>query len=257
VLRRLATRLRKRFPAFREERFLGRLAIRARAYAQLPLLGLRSPSLARLCLGLTPRYTMIAPRLLFAMHDLARDVARGQVPGDVVECGVWNGGSLAFLASATGGERDAWAFDSFEGLPEPSGEDPELVRSGWYPGWNVGREDLVRDAWRRCGLPPGRLHVVKGWFEETFPHADVPAIALLHIDADWYESVRLCLERWYDRVSPGGVVILNDWNLYGGADRAVAEFLARRAPGTVVQPLGRMGGYFVRRGSVPGAIRRG
>jgi len=243
---RLLFPLRRRIPAFREERFLGRWAIRARAYVQLACLGFRSPSKAKLCLRLVPRHTMIAPRLLFAMHDLARDVARRGVPGDLVECGVWNGGSLALLAHAMGGTRDAWAFDSFEGLPPPTGEDPEIVRASYFRGWNTGSPARVAEAWSRCGLAPGRLHVVPGWFADTFPRADVKSIAVLHIDADWHDPVRLCLERWYDRVAPGGVVILNDWHLYAGADAAVADFLAARAPGAAVRPLGKAGGYLVK-----------
>jgi O-methyltransferase len=245
VSRRLSFWLRKRVPAFREERFLGRLAIRLRAYAQLP--GLRSPSFARLCLRLIPRHTMIAPRLLFRMHELATEVQERGVPGDIVECGTWNGGSLALLGAAMPG-RDAWAFDSFEGLPEPSGEDPAVVRSGWYRGWNLGSPARVAEAWARCGLPAERLHVVKGWFERTFPETEIPAIAVLHIDADWYASVRLCLETWYDRVSSGGAVILNDWNLYAGADRAVSDFLASRADAPEIWPLGKVGGYLIRTG---------
>lgn len=246
---RLAFRLRKRVPAFREERLLGRSAIRARAYLQLLRLALGSPSAetlgkARLCLRLTPRHTMIAPRLLFAMHDLALDVARRGVRGDIVECGVWNGGSLALLASAMGGRRDAWAFDSFEGLPLPSAKDPGIVRSSWFAGWNVGSPARVAEAWARCDLPAERLHLVPGWFEATFPRSEIPAIAILHIDADWYESILLCLERWYDHVHPGGAVILNDWNVYSGANRAVAGFLASRAPGLEVRPLAKVGGYF-------------
>jgi len=253
-LHRLLFRLRRRFPAFREERLLGRLAIRARAYAQLACLGFRSPSTARLCLRVVPRHTMVEPRLLFRMHELAADVQRRGVPGDLVECGVWNGGSLALLARAMGGTRDAWAFDSFEGLPQPTEEDPEIVRASWYPGWNLGSPARVAEAWARCGLPAERLHVVPGWFRDTFPRTEIPAIAVLHIDADWYESVRLCLERWYDRVSEGGLVILNDWGLYEGADKAVADFLAARAPGTEIRPLGRVGGWFLCRNE-PGTFR--
>lgn len=241
-------RLRKRVPAFREERFLGRFAIRARALLELLPLAFASPKKARLCLRLTPRFTMIAPRLLFRMHDVASDVARRGVRGDVVECGVWNGGSLALLASAMGGERDAWAFDSFEGLPQPSAKDPEIVRSSWFSGWNTGSPERVAEAWRRCGFPADRLHVVPGWFEETFPRSEIPTIAILHIDADWYDPILLCLERWYDHVAPGGAVLLNDWNLYSGANRAMEGFFARRGGGPEVRPLLRVGGYFVKPG---------
>lgn len=190
---------------------------------------------------------MIAPRLLFRMHELASDVHRRGVPGDIVECGVWNGGSLALLGAAMPG-RDAWAFDSFEGLPEPTAEDPELVRSHWYRGWNLGSPERVAEAWALCGLPHGRLHVVPGWFEQTFAKTGISAIAVLHIDADWYGPVRLCLERWFDRVSPGGVVIINDWNLYEGAGRAVSDFLASHV-GIAIRPLGSVGGYLVKPGT--------
>jgi hypothetical protein len=246
-LRRLAARLRRRVPAFREERFLGRSAIRARAYLQLLPLALVSPGKAPLCLRLTPRHTMISPRLLFAMSDIARDVGRRGVEGDIVECGVWNGGSLALLAAAMGGRRDAWAFDSFEGLPPPSSKDPEIVRSNWFRGWNTGSPARVAEAWRRCGLPADRLHVVPGWFEETFPRTTVRRVAVLHIDADWHDQVLLCLERWYGHVAPGGAVILNDWNLYSGENRAVADFLG--AEGPEVRPLSKVGGYFRKPGA--------
>jgi O-methyltransferase len=240
---RVAFWLRKRIPAFREERFLGATALRARALVQLLGLAFVSPRRARLCLRLAPRHTMIAPKLLFRMHDLAADVARKGVKGDIVECGTWNGGSLALLGSAMPG-RDAWAFDSFEGLPAPTERDPGLVRTHWFRGWNTGSPARVAEAWARCGLPAERLHVVRGWFEETFPRTAIPAIAVLHIDADWYESVLLCLERWYGHVQPGGVVILNAWNLYEGANRAVTDFFRGDRPD--VRPLGKVGGHFLK-----------
>ncbi len=243
---RVAYWLRKHVPAFREERFLGSLAIRARALLQLLRLAFVSPKRARLCLRLTPRFTMIAPRLLFRMHDIAAEVGHRGVPGDIVECGTWNGGSLALLASAMGGERDGWAFDSFEGLPPPSAKDPEIVRSSWFRGWNAGSPARVAEAWARCELPARRLHVVPGWFEETFPRSEIPTIAVLHIDADWYESILLCLERWYDHVQPGGAILINDWNLYSGANRALEDFLARRASRPEARPLSRVGGYFLK-----------
>lgn len=189
---------------------------------------------------------MIAPKLLFRMSDVASDVDRRGVPGCIVECGVWNGGSLAFLAAAMSRERHAWAFDSFEGLPPPSSKDPAIVRSHYFRGWNSGSTTRVIKAWKLCGLPADRLHIVPGWFEDTFPSSTIPAIALLHIDADWYEPILLCLERWYDHVAPGGAVLLNDWNLYAGANRAVADFLARRGLDLEVRPLTKVGGYFVK-----------
>ena len=74
---------------------------------------------------------------------------------------------------------------------------------------------------------PGRLHLVKGWFEHTLPAAnEVERIAVLHCDGDWYESVRLTLEVFYPRVSPGGFVVIDDYGTWPGARRATDEYRA-------------------------------
>lgn len=77
-------------------------------------------------------------------------------------------------------------------------------------------------------MPPDRLHIVEGWFADTFPQVQIERIGLLHIDADWYESVSLCLERFYDRVVPGGFIVVNDYGTWRGCRAAVDEFLERR-----------------------------
>ena len=60
----------------------------------------------------------------------------------------------------------------------------------------------MRQIFDRLRLLSPHVHFVKGWFQDTFPKATVGAIALLHVDADWYDSVRLCLERFWDDVAP-------------------------------------------------------
>lgn len=252
ALWRLGLQLRRRVPVFQEERLLGRTLILLRALAQLPSCvlkrpGQRSLDMAWLCLRLARRYTMISPALLFRMYDIAQEADESGVEGAVVECGVWNGGSAALLAVAAmgrRGDRDIWLFDSFEGLPPPTERDPEAVRAGYFPGWNTGSESRVREIWRELRLPPGRLRILRGWFSETFPRAGVRSIAVLHIDCDWYESVKLCLERFYDSVRPGGVIFMNDYNVYSGANEAVHEFLAERGAPVQVRLLGKAGAWF-------------
>ena len=76
-----------------------------------------------------------------------------------------------------------------------------------------------------------RVKIVAGWFQETFPTVTIPKIALLNIDADWYESVKLCLETFYDAVMPGGYVSFDDYGHWPGCKKAVDEFFeARRLP---------------------------
>ena len=246
--------LRKRHRIFAEENLFGAALVGLRAWGQTPICVLREPNArslhkAGLCLRLSPRYTMVAPPMLFALYDLVEQRMRAGVPGSIVECGVWNGGSAAAMADAAraaGASPEVWLFDSFQGLPEPGQHDPEAVREFFYTGWNRGDELRVRRAFSKLGLPESKLHIRAGWFHETFPENPVEPVAILHVDCDWYDPIRLCLETWWDRLSPGGLVILNDYGLYEGANRAVDEFLAARAPEVELHAMGPVGAWFER-----------
>ena len=170
-------------------------------------------------------YTMATSRRGRTLHRLAADVAARGVPGDLVDCGVWNGGSTALLSAGAPG-RDVWAFDSFEGLPEPGPLDG-TESEGWR-GECHGAEERLREAFARFAHPE-RLRVRRGWFEATFPAAEdqIGAIAVLHCDGDWYASVKLTLETFYPKLSPGGYVVIDDYGHWVGARRATDEFRGR------------------------------
>lgn len=248
--------LRKNVPLFQEERLLGRLLICLRALWQIPLCLASEPDQrglikAWLCLRLAAGYSMIAPSVLFRMYDIVEETVDSGVKGSIVECGVWNGGSAALLAMATGCRRchrDVWLFDSFKGLPRPTREDPREVRDYWYEGWNAGERRRVQEVWRRLGIPSRRLRVRAGWFHLSFRAAYIDSISVLHIDCDWHDSVKLCLEKWYDKVQPGGAIILNDYNLYGGVNKAVHDFLESRGETVHMELLGRAGAWFAKPG---------
>lgn len=167
-------------------------------------------------------HTMLPSRQGRDLLRLSEDVERRGVPGDLVDCGVWNGGSTILLASGSP-SRDAWAFDSFEGLPEPTERDPDFARQ--WVGRALGSEQLLRQGFRDYGLK-NSLHVVKGWFEDTLPgEAErIERIAMLHIDADWYESVKLVLRALYPKVSPGGWIAVDDYRMWRGTTLAVDEY---------------------------------
>lgn len=169
-------------------------------------------------------FTMLGCRRARTLYRLAAVVEQDAVPGAFVDCGCRNGGSTAML-SAGGPTREVYAFDSFEGLPEPGPQDAPGTSAGSF----VGAEENVHEAMRRWGRPE-RLHIRKGWFEDTFPMAagEIGPIAIIHADGDWYESIRLTLETFYDQVSRGGFVVVDDWTAYAGARRAVEEFRADR-----------------------------
>ena len=190
-------------------------------------------------------YTKVSREKLAALCRLIATLDRDRVAGAIVECGVFRGGAAAVMAWQSGGRRELYLFDSFEGLPPPGAEDGEIARRQFQEGWCAGTVEDVQQAFRAAGAASDRLHVVKGWFADTFPRSELPPIALLHIDADWYDSVRLCLETWYDRVVPGGFVVLDDYGRWEGCTRATDEFLQRRH----LPPLERTGsaGHYLRR----------
>ena len=186
--------------------------------------------------------TYLSPKKLVSIESVVKDVLSRGVPGDFVECGVALGGSGIVLASHSQPGRAFLGYDLFGMIPRPGPADPpeaherfRAIRSGTSAGLGghkyYGYEDdllsKVRASFRRFGVPeqPGRVELKPGLFENVlYPDS---AIALAHIDSDWYESVSLCLERVYPLLSVGGYIIADDYRDFGGCVRACHEFLAR------------------------------
>ncbi len=232
---------------------VGKLLVAGRSLLELGALLIARPSaeslhLARLIMQVKPRHTMVRNPNLINLYRMVRYLNRSALPGTIVECGVWKGGSSAMMAAAcqdSGVQRDFWLFDSFEGLPPPTEKDNAFERTYYFKGMNKGSIEAVERIFRKLGLPLERVHFVKGWFEQSIPAATVEQIALLHIDADWYDSVSLVLNELYDRVVPGGYVVFDDYGYWEGCDRAAHDFLDRRGlPRTALHRVGGMGAYF-------------
>jgi O-methyltransferase len=176
-------------------------------------------------------HTMVGLLRLDNLERCAEAVFRDGVTGDFVEAGVCQGGAAIFLRAlqvAYGeSERRLWAADSFQGLPKPSME-PDLAqdmdfsenRQPWL-SWDLAS---VADHFRRYDLLDDGVRFLQGWFSDTLPQAPVERIALLRIDADLYQSTREVLMSLYDRVSPGGYVIVDDYGAFEPCRKAVDEF---------------------------------
>jgi O-methyltransferase len=166
------------------------------------------------------------------------------IPGCVVECGVWRGGMSAGMAEVLGAERDYFLFDSFEGLP-PAREDldgtaaiewqTDTTSPTYYNNCGAPQEEAAA----AMKLSPATsVSLVKGWFSETLPRFAPPGeIAVLRLDGDWYDSTRVCLENLYPHVAPGGIVIIDDYYDWDGCARAVNEFFVRIASPNMVPRL--------------------
>jgi O-methyltransferase len=187
-------------------------------------------------------FTMTTPELLEALWRSVRWVSDTSVPGAIVECGVWRGGSMMAAARTLlqrDDVRDLYLFDTFSGMPDPGDKDLRFDGSTPYEALAVERPgatsiaefalaqlDDVQRNMRTVGYPSDRIHYVEGKVEDTIPHHAPEQIALLRLDTDWYESTRHELEHLFPRVSSGGIVIIDDYGTWQGARRAVDEYLA-------------------------------
>jgi len=182
---------------------------------------------------------------MYAVYQAVHHVHAAKIPGDVVECGVWRGGSsmLAALALDSLGERERciWLYDTFEGMPPPAEVDRSvfgqpaaaLLRQTDAAGERtraVAALDEVEANLASTGYPRDRLHFVDGMVEDTIPGLAPEQISILRLDTDWYESTRHELEHLWPRLSPGGVLIIDDYGHWQGARRAVDEFFATAGP---------------------------
>jgi hypothetical protein len=203
-------------------------------------------------------YTMVGFERLINAYDVVKLAESKSLPGAIVECGVFKGGSAAVMTMAGSVERQIWLFDSFEGLPEPTVEDGTMAieysgdrSSGALEpiGQCVGPLDVVKGLFfEKLGVDAARVHIRQGWFQDTLPAArhEIGPIAVLRLDGDWYDSTRVCLENLYDLVIAGGFVVIDDYGYWEGCRRAVDEFLVARKLNVSLIPVDDSGVWFTK-----------
>jgi O-methyltransferase len=175
--------------------------------------------------------TMIGLARLENIRQCAEQVLRQKVPGDFIEAGVWRGGAgifmKAILAANGDTDRHIWLADSFEGIPppDPSRYPADADNELWSNPLLAVPLDEVRDNFDRYGLQDDRIHFIKGWFRDTLPTLSEKAFALIRLDGDLYESTMDGLTNLYPSLSPGGIVIIDDYgNSDWGCGQAVDDY---------------------------------
>jgi hypothetical protein len=151
--------------------------------------------------------------------------------GDFVECGVWRGGMSAAIAEILGKDRLVHLYDSFMGLPEAKEIDGpaalswqrDTSSSNFYNNC-CAEECFVEQAMSLACHSNYVLH--KGWFKETLLEQLPERIAILHLDADWYDSTMTCLRYLFPKVIDQGIIIIDDYGTWDGCAKAVHEYLS-------------------------------
>lgn len=174
--------------------------------------------------------TMVGLERLQNVQDCIEAVHVDGVPGDLVETGVWRGGTTILMRAVLEEleilDRVVWACDSFRGLPAPDVERwpaEEGDRHHLREELAVG-VDEVRANFERYGLLDDQVRFVEGWFEDTLPELPVDEIAVLRLDGDMYGSTMVALESLEPRVAPGGIVIIDDYGAIEQCRRAVHDY---------------------------------
>jgi O-methyltransferase len=188
-------------------------------------------------------YTMTSPERMYCLYKAVEHVSAAAIPGDVVECGVWRGGSSMLAASILeelgDRTRHSWLFDTFEGMSPPTSDDiafsGEAAEGRWeqdqaedHNEWCYAPLEDVQQNLRSTGRDENLLHFVKGKVEDTIPQHSPDQIALLRLDTDWYESTYHELIHLFPRIAPGGVLIIDDYGHWAGARKAVDQYLDER-----------------------------
>lgn len=216
-------------------------------------------------IGKVKAYTATSPARIVALIDAVGYVTANQIPGAIVECGVWRGGStmaaLLTFMNLSDTSREVFLFDTFEGMSAPTAKDvmfdgtsaesllensdrKEEEANYWcYAGVESVRQNVLK-----TGYPAAKLHFVKGKVEDTLPAGAPGQIALLRLDTDWYESTKHEMEHLYPRLANNGVLIIDDYGHWKGARQAVDEYFTAQGFRPLLSRLDYTGRMMIKSG---------
>jgi len=181
------------------------------------------------------------PVPLWVLYKAIEYIVKNNIPGDIAECGVWNGGSMLLAAKALmhfgDTSRRLFLYDTFTGMPRPDDVDKRWDGIPALPTWERvkaeggtwgygGTVDMVKLVMRTSGYPEDKLVFVEGMVEDTIPGAMAEQLSLLRLDTDFYKSTYHELVHLYPTLSSGGILIIDDYGHYQGARVATDQYIA-------------------------------
>jgi O-methyltransferase len=198
--------------------------------------------------------TMIGLQRLDNLQACIEDVLVNGVPGDLIETGVWRGGATILMRAVVKAygveDRRVWVADSFEGLPRPDPERyPQDDRDPLYTLDELAVPlDQVKANFERYGLLDEQVRFLKGWFRDTLPVAPIPALAVVRLDGDMYESTMDALVNLYPKLSVGGYLIVDDYGALRSCRQAVHDYREAHGIHEEIRPIDWSGIFWQRSG---------
>jgi hypothetical protein len=173
-------------------------------------------------------HSMVGRKRMDNLEFCLREVIKNNIPGDVIECGVWKGGATIFMKGVLDAfgveDKKVWVADSFEGLPEPSHPKTKVnVSKKKVPSLAISLEEVKRN-FGKYDLLDEKVHFLKGWFKDTLPPIESEQFSIIRLDGDLYESTIDALNALYHKLAPGGFLIVDDYGALVECREAVDEF---------------------------------
>lgn len=181
-------------------------------------------------------YTLVPVERCYSLYQTVNYIIKNNIEGDLVECGVWKGGSSMLMAytllEAGISNRKIYLYDTFEGMTKPGEMDGQEEKDQWDRGKvtdtlnNMCYSPIeeVKANMNKTGYPVENIVLVKGKVEETVPGTIPSKISLLRLDTDWYESTKHELIHLYPLLEKHGVLIVDDYGAWQGARKATDEY---------------------------------
>jgi O-methyltransferase len=195
--------------------------------------------------------TMIGVKRLENIRYCIKTVIEDGIEGDLIETGVWRGGGAimmkACLEAYGDTKRTLWCADSFEGLPPPDLDRyPQDIGMIWHTQSELAVSlEAVKSNFAKYTLLDERVKFLKGWFKDTLPTAPIKALAVLRMDGDLYASTIDVFHALYSKVTKGGFIIVDDYNIPEDVcRRAVEDFRKANAITDQIIPIDKFGVYW-------------
>lgn len=207
-------------------------------------------------------FTMTSPERVYSLIESVKYIERASIAGEIVECGVWKGGSMMAVIETllihNNQSRSLYLYDTYEGMSEPTEFDVDFASQSASSQLSQREKDEKDVVWAYSPLeavqqrifstsyPKEKIHFIKGKVEETIPGTIPEKIALLRLDTDWYESTRHELEYLFPLLSTGGILILDDYGHWAGAKKAVDEYFNKHQLKGMLQRIDNTGRIYIK-----------